>query len=58
MLMPAHNWLKACLDGTVGFVGEPLSSNNCGFESSDSARIHTVGTHDAPLHASLRYRTG
>lgn len=54
MLMPAHNWLKACLDGTVGFVGEPLSSNNCGFESSDSARIHTVGTHDAALHASLR----
>lgn len=40
--MPAHKWLMACLDGTVGFVGEPLSSNNCGFKSSDSATIHAA----------------
>lgn len=48
MLVPAHNWLKACLDGTVRFVGEPFSSNNCGFESSDVVTIYSVLTHDAP----------
>lgn len=25
MLMPAHNWLKACLDGTRGLVGMCLA---------------------------------
>ena len=25
MLMPTHNWLKACLDGTRGLVGMCLA---------------------------------
>lgn len=32
-----------------GSVGEPFSSNNCGFESPDVVTTHTHLTHDAPL---------
>lgn len=37
-----------------GSVGEPFSSNNCGFESPDVVTIHTDLTHDAPLQVTAQ----
>ncbi len=61
MLMPTHNWLKACFDGTRGLVGMCLAPTivvldvyrGRALTLTLSHKTYTLLTHSTPLSAGI-----